>query len=236
MRIFAMVVAKNEADRYLGAFLEWTKTFVDEICLYDDQSTDDTVDRALAHGALVGVRPDDVPAFLEHEGQFRQAAWRWMETTVEPVGGDWIICLDVDEFLVDERGEREALEEAARWVPQLGNALTLKIVEMFDQTKDGLYRRVDGFWNDIIGVRFIEWTSGGEFPSGALACGSVPTYAHPVGGPGPVILHMGYVDPLDRVAKHERYVSLPGHASSHVQSILRPGRVELWDGPLPFRT
>lgn len=237
MRIIAMVVAKNEAHRYLRPFLHWTATFTDAIYLYDDQSDDGTVAIAMSAGAFVGVRSDEVPSFVEHEGKFRQAAWEWMERVALPREGDWVICLDADEFLVAEGSEREALEDAAASLNALGaTALNMEIPEIFAEVTSGLYRRVDGFWGTITGVRYVAWREGGQFADKALGCGSVPTYAHVANGPGPWILHVGYLDPEDRQEKYDRYMALPGHASTHVQSILLPGTIELWTGPLPLTT
>lgn len=236
MRIITTMVVKNEADRYLGACLVWAKTFSDEIAVYDDQSTDDTVDVCINLGALTAVRPNDVPSFLEHEGRFREEAWRWMESATEPQVGDWILSLDADELLVDQRGELRGIQDDIQAAASFNaDVIAYNIPEIFAGAGGTLYRRVDGYWGSITGARLAAWRPGAKFADRQMASGSLP-----VGGPQFLssdanILHLGYLDAQDRRAKHDRYIALPGHSSEHVESILAPGMLEAWDGPLPFR-
>lgn len=241
VKIIAMVVVKNEAHRYLSAFIEWTKTFTDEIAIYDDRSTDGSVDIALRKGCLTAVRFPDDPSFLEHEGRFRENAWRWMSTATGATEGDWVFSLDADEFFVDERGERQGLEADIVGIPA-DASLSFGIPEIFDQVEgDGiaaLYQRVDGWWGAIRGQRLAPWTSGATFPDRSMGCGSVPMGSRSgleFRGSGS-ILHFGYLDPEDRLAKYRRYQELPGHSSKHIESIVQEPKLELWQGPLPFRT
>lgn len=73
--IYSYMVTRNESSRYLDACLSWNLPHIDGLAVYDDHSTDDTVELARQHGAKATIRSDDVPSFMEHEGQFRQAAW-----------------------------------------------------------------------------------------------------------------------------------------------------------------
>src|SRR5579885_1847121 len=109
------MVVRDEADRYLDAMLSWTKLLVDQIHVFDDHSTDDTVERALAHGAQVSIRAEGEPPFMADEAGCREAGWRAMEAAVHPEEGDWVLCLDADEFLFGggNEGERSALLELA---------------------------------------------------------------------------------------------------------------------------
>lgn len=236
MRIITTMVVKNEADRYLNACLVWAKTFSDVITVYDDQSTDDTVDVCIARGALAAVRPDGVPSFLEHEGRFREEGWRWMERAAEPEEGDWIFSLDADELLVDPRGElRGILDDIQAAASFSADTIAYSIPEIFAEAGNLLYRRVDGYWGSISGARLTAWKPGAKFADRRMASGSLPVGGPQFLSPSASLLHLGYLGALDKRAKHDRYVSLPGHSSEHVRSILAPGRLEAWDGPLPFR-
>lgn len=246
MSLYITCVTKNEADRYLKPFVAWCKTFAAAITIYDDQSTDDTAAIAEDLGAIVKVRPDGVPSFLEHEGLFREAAWRWTEQAVEPKEGDWFLSLDADEFYVDVRGEAHGLVEDLSYAESMGAVRTyFKIPEIFAETPDSLYRRIDGYWDTINSCRAALWEPDMVFPDKVMASGSTPNHRL-VGGVAEWvmgdnfqsrghILHLGYLEPADRKAKYERYSTLTGHSSAHVESILRPEVLEIWDGPLPFR-
>ena len=75
MRILGVMPVRDEADRWLDASLSWQKNFLDDIFVYDDRSTDRTLQIALKHTPNVKVRSEDEPSFLEHEGKFRQNCW-----------------------------------------------------------------------------------------------------------------------------------------------------------------
>lgn len=227
-----MMVTKDEATRYLDSVLKWNLQYVSEACIYDDGSKDETVSIAQAHGCHVTVRPDDVPTFLEHEGKFRQAAWEWMEETVKPEEGDWILCLDADEFLVHNNGASglyHEIEDARH-----ATGIACEIPEIFDGYGNTLYRRVDGYWSGIQGLRLVKWYPGGRFLDRKMACGSTPKCEKARWAEDLAILHVGYVNREDLLAKYNRYKDLPGHNPSHVKSILEPGTLEVWDGPVPF--
>ncbi len=242
VKIHAMVVTKNEAGRYLEQMLRWTKTFTDGIYVYDDQSTDSTADVALACGAEVGVRPDATPSFLEDEGSFREAAWRWMEGVAAPTEGDWVFVLDADEFFVSDRGERYSILEDVGSLVDVGDGLYFDIPEIFAVAEGSLYQRVDGYWGTITGHRLIKYRPDSFFPKKGFAVPPVPD-SYLVDGheyqanswwkSSSHILHLGYAHPDDVKAKFERYRALPGHNPKHVNSIPQPGRLEIWEGRVP---
>lgn len=237
MRVITLMVARNEADRYLEPCLAWAETFSSDIVVYDDQSTDGTFQVCLDRGARTAVRPDGVPSFMEHEGRFREAAWRWMEKIAEPGDGDWVFCLDADEFYVDARGEAEGIEEDIQEALALSaTAIEHWVPEIFAEAENLLYRRVDGFWGEIYNPRLVKWRPGMSYADKRMASGSLPAGSgRPYRSLLGAILHVGYLDPADRRAKYDRYSGLPGHSSAHVESIIRPETLERWEGPLPFR-
>ena len=237
MRLLAHLVARNEADRYLASVLAALPT--EHVHLYDDQSTDATVAVAEAAGAQVKVRPHRVPAFMEHEGAFRQAAWNSMVDTLRPEAGDWVLALDCDEFVVAEGGDVPgAIQEAILAAQEAGNVgVRLPIPEVWKLDDRGPWQRVDGYWAGLRAPRLFAYRMAGEFAQARLGCGSVPLYA--VEGHlsrhtyGLAIAHLGYVDPSDRAHKYRRYAGRPGHSPKHISSILTGARLERADFTLP---
>lgn len=201
---------KNEADRYLRESLGSLMHWADHTVVFDDASTDDSVQIAESLGAEVYVRSDGDPSFLEHEGEFRQAAWESMGDRT----GDWIISLDADEFLT---GDVRALCS--------GRTKSFKVTEIFDVINDKPMRRTDGYWDQITAARLCEWTPQSQFVNRKMGCGSLPeaAMARIEHVDFPEITHFGYAREEDRIAKHQRYVGDRGHNPKHVASILQPG-------------
>ncbi len=223
-RLHAILVARNEADRYLDAVLSSLPT--DSIHLFDDRSTDDTGALAESHGVAVTVRPEGMCSFAEHEGWFREAAWAAFEYRLQPEPGDWVLTLDCDEFLValgDVHGAvRNAIHTAdAMWA----GAVRLPIPEVFEVRKDGPQVRMDGYWGSLSAPRLFRYRHGGRFSPQATACGSEPTYvslSHAADSDGLALAHYGYATAEDRRAKYDRYMAMPshGHNPAHIHSIL----------------
>lgn len=233
--IAAHLVAHNEADRYLDAVLASLR--VDAIHVYDDNSTDDTVAIAKAHGAVVSSRRLEVANFVEDEGAFRQAAWRAMEAALEPSAGDWVLALDCDEVVVARTGETAwAIERAVLTALEAGAVgVRIPIPEVWELGARPL-QRLDGFWAGLSAPRLFAYRQGGRFRSG-MACGSVPTYVsggyiYPDSG-DLAIAHLGYAHPDDRLQKYRRYAELPGHNPAHISSICQPARLAEVDFELP---
>lgn len=237
MNIYANMVVKNEACRYLDKCLIWLSDHVDGIFVYDDQSTDATATIA-QEWAIVVVRPDEVPSFLSHEAACRDAGWKAMEDALKPTHGeDWILCLDADEFLVDERGERSGMEEEIEKWKHMSSGLSFPIREVFGSGSGKAFIRVDGYWDAITGLRLVRYKQNGSFFNRSFAGGSVPAYVYDeqvIQLETPDLLHFGYADAVDRRIKAQRYSNLPGHNRNHVNSILRPGVLEEWKGKTPW--
>lgn len=236
MRIIAQVVSGNEADRYLTPCLDWLSTIVDDIHVYDDRSTDGSVQiaRAISH---VTVRDERRPSFDENEGLFRQDAWWAMERTLKPAEDDWVFAVDTDEFPVGLLGafqDRDCLEVDIE--DSHGHPVQHKIVEVFDRNDSGLWYRTDGFWGTITGKRLAPYRPAGHFEPVQRGGGSLPTY---INGPAwqarqSVILHLGYARPSDREAKFGRYSAEAGiHASTHIKSIVTAPSLARWEGIIP---
>jgi Glycosyl transferase family 2 len=242
------MVTRNEADRYLDASLAWHLPAFDGFHVYDDQSTDDTVAVAKNWGAEVTIRTNDSPAFLEHEGLFRQAAWDAAAQKLRPETGDWVFSIDADEFVTmadtagyEAPGNRliamcnEAKSRASR-------AIVIRVPEVFEVVANGAMLeqpkvRTDGYWAMIRGCRLFAYQPNGRFLRKAMASGSEPTFVQaPFHHPSVAInlLHYGYAQAHDRQAKYARYSAMTHlHSGSHITSILEPPALADWDGPCP---
>lgn len=239
MRIIGIVPVKNEADNWLDACLSWSHNFLDELVVYDDRSTDESVQVALKHTPHVVVRGTDEPSFMEHEGRFRQNAWNSMTAAVEPEDGDWILAFDADEFLVGGFTDpiRDRLTSLMSIVEDCGyEAANISKPEVW-QHGAKLLVRTDGFWSGST-PRFATWKPDRKFRDRAMGCGSLPKeyeskvlkVVHMVS-----LLHFGYSTEQSRELHYQRYVSLKdhGHNPKHIKSILEQPRLVEYVGPAP---
>jgi glycosyltransferase involved in cell wall biosynthesis len=244
MRIIASTVVRNESDRYLRSCLEWNSVWWDELFVYDDQSTDDTVAVCTAYTDHVVTRPDSVPSFLEHEGEYRSAAWAEMERRLDLTSDDWVFSFDADEFLC---GINDTIDlkwgvhcTAVMAMAENYHSVNIQIPEMW--SLDPMMRRVDGYWGDQMSrpelTRYHpEW----YFRDKRMGCGSVPThsYRRPLRRPyeelGIALVHVGHACLEDRRERYNRYMALPahGHNSKHIASLLRTPMLTPWTGQVP---
>lgn len=102
MGITAIILTYNESRHIARAILS-IQAFVDQICVVDSGSTDDTTDIARDLGAEVHFHP-----FVNQAKQFQ-----WALDHLE-VRGDWILRLDADEII-----EPDLAREIARELPRL---------------------------------------------------------------------------------------------------------------------
>lgn len=237
MKVYALVVTKDECDRYLQACLAWHVPLFDGVLVYDDQSTDDTFNVVAKSGASLTIRPDSVPTFMEHEGRFRQDSLEALEALYEPKVGDWIFVVDTDEFVSIDGDRRQILEGTIALAEKRGcKSIRIPRPELWDL--DPPQERVDGFWGSIQCTRLFRWEPGGKIKDVAMGCGNEPTYINRAKVYEQKVIklvHVGYVDEEDRKDKHQRYDSLDdnGHNAAHIKSILAPPSSTPWDGPLP---
>lgn len=230
MKLVASMIVRNELGRYLDIAIAHLQTFVDEIRVLDDGSTDGS--REFLRGfADVSVLDNPGVPFREQEGAARQALLRWtMET--EP---DWILAIDADEFVGDPYRLRAAVDEAGngRMSPP---ALTLDMEEVWEADNAYLGIRTDGGWRPH-GCPILFRTprgpqdrrQGWKIAPKRLASGREPMSVRRNYGlarkSGSEILHFGWTRIAERQARYQRYVELDGgkyHANAHIQSIMAP--------------
>ncbi|HDZ85464.1 MAG TPA: glycosyltransferase [Candidatus Moranbacteria bacterium] len=97
-KIIGICRIRNE-EHIIWDTLNHVAQLVDEIVVYDDASTDNTVELCLSHPAVVAVKQNkkwekDSIARNAVEGDYRQEAY------IEALkhGANWIYCFDADEF------------------------------------------------------------------------------------------------------------------------------------------
>jgi hypothetical protein len=142
-----------------------------------------------------------------------------------------VLCLDADEVLVAPEGLLPTIEAA-----DACTSVVIPIPEVFGLADGGgVLVRVDGFWAGLAQPRLIRFRHGGSFRNLAMACGSVPQWPNvdvqSTANDGVQLLHLGYLDPMDRHDKHNRYAERPGHSAAHVSSILTSPTLAPWAGP-----
>jgi Glycosyl transferase family 2 len=229
MNLYALTVAKNEANRYLEPMLRNLMNVVDAHFIYDDQSTDATREIALGLGCDVIVRPDGVPSFEECEGLFRQNAWWAFERTIQPEFGDYVLVIDADEFLAVHPttvmyGQYQFnLNGVMR-----GRPINLNIPEVFgfDEDQTPLVR-VDRLWGTIHAPRLFPYRQGGTWPETHYGVVAVPHYVMGQSWDTTeelALIHFGYANSDDWQKKYDRYLGGGGHSNDHVNSILAPNK------------
>lgn len=220
INVSVLMTTYNEADRYLHASLTWATKNFNKVYVFDDQSTDDTVDIAKSLGALVGVRRD-TPSFMDCESDFKQEAWNALAQALPE--GAWLMLIDADEFPLGTEGLslQESLQRSIELAESFGKeACMVPFLEGWSM--DPLQVRTDGYWAKNELPRLIKYKPA-IYATKKMGCKSVPDYGYSNNLNGFVqMLHMGYADPLDRQDKYARYSSINhGHNHTHIESIPR---------------
>lgn len=242
MRIVASVVTKDEATRFLASSLEWNSQWWDELFVWDDRSSDDTIKLCEGYTDNIEVRPEACPSFMEDEGGFRSAGWQAMADRMKLTDEDFVMSFDADEFLVSENESNDLYAElhcravevraSDRWssniaIPQLWSTSTWSL-------------RTDGYWGSLELPKLIRWRDGWEFHNKKMGCGSGPKYTYRNPLPSSSwrlrLLHFGHALDEDRHEKYERYTSLEnhGHNPKHISSIPQGAKTFVeWHGQKP---
>lgn len=230
VKLVAAMIARNELGRYLELAVEHALTYCDEVALWDDGSTDGTLERAGVRASVLsssrvkwGGRLDELASerlHFEHEGRARQAL---LEHVLEQ-DPTHVLIIDADEFVSDGRALRDALA-----VDTGHTAYRVCMEEVWGADDDELAIRCDGGWrpHPIVGVfrppreLYGDWRMADK----ALACPREPIILHRI--PDVVeldvsILHFGWACVADRAARIARYTVVDGgrfHRNAHIESI-----------------
>jgi glycosyltransferase involved in cell wall biosynthesis len=220
LKLVASVMARNEAGRFLEPWVPHLLEFCDAVYAFDDGSTDDTAQKLADLGAVVYSQNNST--FFAHEGQARQRALEWT------LSGDptHIVNLDLDEFVSDGAALRRLVASSQ------SSEFALKITEIWRALDECLCVRVDGGWRPhLIPAlwRVPSDTRRLRIADRALACGRVPVSVDQRAGyatsTGVQLLHFGWANEAERVARHQRYAVADGgrfHRSQHLDSIMWP--------------
>jgi len=206
------LLCRNEAapDRYLERVLANVATFVDEIVVLDDCSSDAT--RSICEGAakVVQVESTDTVDRVGWWQGSRESGARAQLWRLATQHGDWVYVFDADHELVGLTPDtfRELLR--AEHV----NAWACPLWDCWDSDEQ---MRVDGYWQAHWHPR--PWLARSQpyagfqpdFGTRGIHSGHFPAnYPFQVGlmPPGAAIKHLGYIQKEARLRKAERYLSL----------------------------
>ena len=155
--IYAQMVGKNEASKFLVDVLERLSTQVDKIIFTDDGSTDNTPEIASKY-AEVFVNEESL--FAKHEGQLRARAWSNLEKFAKL--GDWVIAIDCDEML--HHIENQPIEKVLN--KSEFDVVNVRFYHMWNETQ----YRVDKLWAPNNSTRIFRYKENGGFLNKVLAC------------------------------------------------------------------
>ncbi len=230
-----MMPVRNEADRYLAGTLSRLASLVDAIVVYDDASSDATLE-VCRRSPKVVLHRGEAPLLAEDEAVLRGRLWQ-LALQQDP---EWIVALDADEELEDR---------AVGELPRLMDQKDYDVIacRIFDFWKSETHVRVDGLWNpwnrfSPIAVRAVAGLSSAWTPL-RIHCGRFPKayrdratfYSHLR------VRHFGWACAADHLRKYlfyrERDLALSGKVGGHTESILSPRiALEPWldERPAPW--
>jgi hypothetical protein len=218
MKCVGVILARDEADRYLAATIQSMQPVCDRILLLDDGSTDGTPDLAMDMGCEVRVRDADAPMWGQ-EASARAELWAW---GAEAAGDGWLYVSDADHELV---------VDPAAWRMMLSSwAVTAWGIPLYDCWDSPQRHRADGQWAAYQMARpwlFRPsacpdplWTTRGIHSGHAPA--NFP-YHLGIAPQGTWIRHYGWMQAADRETKLARYLSVSESLSApelaHLQSV-----------------
>lgn len=223
MKLVASMIVRNELDRYLLPCLEHLLSYVDEVRIVDDGSTDNWT--RVVYDPAFGWPADRIyvhrlprSEFYEHEGKARQTLLQW---TLDS-SPTHVLAIDADEFVDDPEALLSAIDEG--WP-----VLRLCMMEVWGCDADGLRFRIDGGWKPHDAPLVYEVGAGARetwrIPDKQLASGRIPNEVlkQRARSSGVGIYHFGWACQSDRAARHARYVEHDSgqfHAGSHLDSIM----------------
>jgi hypothetical protein len=224
MNLVALMIARNELGRYLGASVASLLTFCDQVMVWDDGSDDGT--REYLEGIdRVQVRDGGQTSFYKHEGQARQRLLDW-GAQARPTH---IVVIDADEIVENGHALRAQMEDPG---PRRVETFQLGMQEVWGADQRALYTRQDGGWRQhpvpiaYKAGRGCTSCGRGRIANRALASGRVPLSVARNGRRVETeanVLHFGWTNVADRQARYDRYVEHDGgrfHKGSHLESIM----------------
>lgn len=230
MKLVCAMSVRDELGRYLRQSITHALTYCDEVRVIDNGSTDGGLEW-LARQDRVALESFDGPGWADtegHEGRVHQAVLDWAMEAVPT----HVLLLDADELVPEGarlRGMIERAPDAEVWA--------LTVLEVWGVEPWRI--RVDGEWGPRSAPMVFRTPPGSEWhafdmrlaaPRWPLEISEI-FYTPRCTDAGIDLLHLGWANPAERVARAERYTTLDGgdfHAREHIDSILWPAeRVKL---------
>lgn len=219
MACVGVMLARNEADRYLREAIVSMQSVCDQILVLDDGSTDGTPELAESLGCTVRRRTADRPMWGE-ESSARAELWAWGADVAKD---GWLYVSDADHELVAPPEAWKAMcrsWEATAWAMRL-----------YDCWDSPTTHRADGQWAAYQVARPWLFRPSAcpepQWGDRGLHSGHAPLNFPYVLGVAPIgvwIRHYGWMDRGDREAKVARYTAASAHLRpselAHLQSVL----------------
>ncbi len=220
-RVVLSMVVRNEAGRYLDRVLRHAASYVDAAVILDDASTDGTAE--LCRTALADLPHEVITlerSLFGQEHRLRRLQWKHT-LAADP---DWILNLDADEQFED------AIRPLIRsLVDQTDvDAVLFRLYDMWSATQ---YRSDERWRAHTVHRPFLVRPVPGmdaTWPERAQHAGRFPPSVSDLEfwTCAVRLQHLGWADPADRRAKHDRYRRLDPDGdwspSGHYASILDP--------------
>lgn len=221
-KLTLMLLVKNEAERYLKPMLDSASSYVDEMVILDDNSTDDTFEICSGYSKVTRIERVKNASFSEDESVPRITLWEMTKET----NPEWILALDADEIMEDR---------FIRDLPQLLSHPTSNWYSFifFNFWSSSTHYRTDKLWGPnpgVTSIRMIKYDPNYPYTwrQSRLHCGSVPSniFQKQTGLKTPYrVKHYGYAGPReDHERKYNFYIERDPDSElcprSHYDSIL----------------
>ncbi|MDI3534929.1 MAG: hypothetical protein PWQ82_1294 [Thermosediminibacterales bacterium] len=228
-KLTAMMLVRNEAERYLNTCLSHLNVYTDEIIILDDASTDNTSEVCLTYPKVKLYRNEE-PMFIANESLARKKLWQ----LVEKSNPDWILAIDADEVFEDQ------IESQIGYI-MAGDDYDAVEFRIFDFWKSMTHYRVDGLWNpwNRFSTLLIRYQPGKVYswPDLPLHCGRIPMEyrSHRIKRfqSNIRVKHFGWADEKDHIKKYAFYKQKDPEgrlqAKNHLESVLdKEVKLEEW--------
>lgn len=219
MTIVGALLARNEAapDRYLARVIRDAWRWASDIVVLDDNSTDGTQEIARNLGCKVYTRDNQTPAWGA-ETPARAQLW---DSAAQHAGDGWVLVFDADMLLAGDPRPLTQSWSCDAWAWPL-----------YDLWNDERMYRHDGAWalGPVTPRAWLFRPSAlrepAQWRASRLHSGHAPANFAGLVGLAPQLhwLHLSYVTPEHRRAKHAQYLRHAQHLSpferAHAASII----------------
>ena len=191
----------KNVGKWFERVLTKMETIADEIVIFNDHSTDNTIEIAKKHPKVTFIHENEFP-----EGNFNEARDREkLLQLCKSLNPDWIIITDGDEEL-EAKFDRVAAEKLMNPIKPNTFAYVFRYITHWDSVE---MQRTDGIFGQMINTRMFRNLPNqhiiSSHPQG-FHCNSIPMIPDECLALSPLrIRHYGYVDLEDRIRKYEWY-------------------------------